>query len=325
MTYSCSSDYASAMELRQLEAFVAVATELHFGRAAERLSIGQPTLSDMVQRLEREFGTALLTRTTRRVALTPAGEELLARAKVLLDEAAATKAAVRRIAAGESGAVRVAITPPVAATLAPHLRAAARSVLPDVVVTVQRMWLPDLTRSLADGSIDVALTCGRMPEATGVVNAVFCSESLLVGLRPDHPLAGSDGVALSDLGEHPLGLPGQSLFPNWALAQRQALDEAGLVASGGGARRDRPVVVGLDQSARGDLGAPHGVARPTAGHHGPARHSGPAHALHLAVESRAGADRRGGSLREARPHYQCAAGVAHRGGPPSLQPLTPRH
>ncbi len=228
MTYSCSSGYASAMELRQLEGFVVVATELHFGRAAERLGIGQPTLSDMVQRLEREFGTALLTRTTRRVALTPAGEELLARAKVLLDEAAATKAAVRRIAAGESGSVRVAITPPVAATLAPHLRAAARDVLPDVVVSVQRMWLPDLTRALADGSIDVALTCGRMPEATGVVNAVFCSEALLVGLRPDHQLAGGDGVSLSDLGKQHLGLPSQSLFPNWALAQRQALDEAGL-------------------------------------------------------------------------------------------------
>ena len=216
------------MELRQLEAFVAVATELHFGRAAEKLLIGQPTLSDMVRRLEREFGTALLTRTTRRVALTPAGEELLARAKVLLDEVAATKAAVRRIAGGESGAVRLAITPPVAPTLAPHLRAAARTALPDVAVDVQRMWLPDVVRALADGAVDVALTCGRMPDTAGVVNAVFCSEALLVGLRPDHPLAERDGVALSDLAQCPLGLPSGSLFPNWALAQRQALDEVGL-------------------------------------------------------------------------------------------------
>jgi DNA-binding transcriptional LysR family regulator len=216
------------MELRQLEAFVAVATELHFGHAAEKLRIGQPTLSDMVRRLEREFGTSLLTRTTRRVALTPAGEELLARAKVLLDEVAATKAAVRRIAGGESGAVRLAITPPVAPILAPHLRAAARNALPDVAVDVARMWLPDLARSLADGAIDVALTCGRMPDAGGVVNTVFCSEPLLVGLRPDHPLADLDGVALNDLARHPLGIPSQSLFPNWALAQRQALDDMGV-------------------------------------------------------------------------------------------------
>jgi hypothetical protein len=62
------------VELRQLEAFVAVARELHFGRAAHALHLGQPTLSDLVRRLEREVGTALFSRTTRRVALTRAGE-----------------------------------------------------------------------------------------------------------------------------------------------------------------------------------------------------------------------------------------------------------
>lgn len=100
------------MELRQLEAFVAVATELHFGRAAEQLRIGQPTLSDLIRRLERELGAPLLTRTTRKVALTGAGQELLGRAKVILDEVAAAAAAVRRTAQGETGTVRVAITPP---------------------------------------------------------------------------------------------------------------------------------------------------------------------------------------------------------------------
>ena len=89
------------MELRQLEAFVAVATELHFGRAAERLHIAPPTLSELIRRLERELGTPLFTRTTRQVALTSAGAELLTRAKVILDEAAAAKAAIRRVADGE--------------------------------------------------------------------------------------------------------------------------------------------------------------------------------------------------------------------------------
>ena len=77
------------MELRQLEAFVAVATELHFGRAAERLHLGAPTLSEQIRRLERELGTPLFTRTTRRVVVTSAGAELLARSKVILDEVAA--------------------------------------------------------------------------------------------------------------------------------------------------------------------------------------------------------------------------------------------
>ena len=88
------------MELRQLEAFVAVATELHFGRAAERLHLAAPTLSELIRRLERELGAPLFTRTTRRVALTSAGTELLARSKVILEEVAAARAAVRRVAGG---------------------------------------------------------------------------------------------------------------------------------------------------------------------------------------------------------------------------------
>ncbi len=216
------------MELRQLEAFVAVATELHFGRAAERLSIGQPTLSDLVRRLERELGAPLLTRTTRKVALTAAGQELLGRSKLILDEVASAAAAVRRTARGDTGTVRVAITPPVAPVLAPHLRGAAGEHLPDVAVAVQRMWLPDLTRALTEGTVDVAITCARLPDAPGVVNTVFCSEPLLVGLRPDHRLAGDDEVALEDLTQSRLAVPSETLFPALALAQRQALDSVGL-------------------------------------------------------------------------------------------------
>jgi DNA-binding transcriptional LysR family regulator len=216
------------MELRQLEAFVAVATELHFGRAAEQLGIGQPTLSDLIRRMERELGAPLLTRTTRKVALTGAGQELLGRAKVILDEVAAAAAAVRRTAKGETGTVRVAITPPVAPVLAPHLVGAANEYLPGVTLAVQRMWLPDLTRALAEGTVDVAITCARLPDSPGVVNTVFCSEPLLVGLRPDHHLAGTDAVALGDLAQHRLAVPNDTLFPALALAQRQVLDSVGL-------------------------------------------------------------------------------------------------
>jgi DNA-binding transcriptional LysR family regulator len=216
------------LELRQLEAFVAVATELHFGRAAEKLFIGQPTLSDLVRRLERELGTPLLTRTTRRVALTDAGAELLRHSKTILDDVAAASTAVKRIAGGDGGTVRVGITPPVAPTLAPHLRDSFADHAPAVEVIASQLWLPSLLEAVADGRVDVAITCGRLPEREGVANEVFCSQPLLVGLRPQHRFAGERAVSLAALAHDVLGTTAETLFPAWAIVQRQALRTAGI-------------------------------------------------------------------------------------------------
>jgi len=216
------------MELRQLEAFAAVAAELHFGRAAEKLFIGQPTLSDLIRRLERELGTPLFTRTTRRVALTSAGAELQTRAKAILEEVAAATAAVKRVAGGDGGTVRVGISPPVAPVLAPHLCAAFGQEAPGADVVLERMWLPVLTSAVADGTVDVAITCGIIPEPAGVVGEVFAAEPLLVGLRPEHRLADQDGIQLADLADDVFGRTRDSLFPAWALCQRQALETAGV-------------------------------------------------------------------------------------------------
>jgi DNA-binding transcriptional LysR family regulator len=220
--------YRLAVELRQLEAFVAVANELHFGRAAERLHLAAPTLSELIRRLERELGAPLFTRTTRRVALTSAGTELLARSKVILEEIAAARAAVRRVADGEAGTVRLGITPPVAPVLAPHLIGRFAVAAPQVTVDVQRMWLPKLTDALVSGGIDVAITCGLIPAPEGTANEVFCAEPLLVGLRPGHRLADRAAVSLADLAHDVLGTAAADLFPAWALSQRQALEAANI-------------------------------------------------------------------------------------------------
>ena len=216
------------MELRQLEAFVAVATELHFGRAAERLHLAAPTLSELIRRLERELGTPLFTRTTRRVALTSAGTELLARSKVILEEVTAARAAVSRVAEGEAGTVRLGITPPVAPVLAPHVIGLFAAQAPQVTVELQRMWLPGLADALVSGRIDVAITCGMIPASEGTASEVFCAEPLLVGLRPGHRLADRPAVALSELAHDVLGTLSADLFPAWALSQRQALETAGI-------------------------------------------------------------------------------------------------
>jgi DNA-binding transcriptional LysR family regulator len=215
------------MEVRQLEAFVAVAAELHFGRAAEKLHIGQPTLSELIQRLERELGTPLLQRTTRRVALTSAGAELLARARAILDDIAAAGAAVRRLGTGETGSVRLGLTPPVAPVLAPHLRTAMHARAPGVELVLRRMWLYQLQQAIADGEVDVALTCGIVTPPDGVVSKTFCAEPALVSVRLSHRLANRDEIRLDDLAGEVLGVPSDALFPAWALAQRQLLEQAG--------------------------------------------------------------------------------------------------
>jgi DNA-binding transcriptional LysR family regulator len=220
--------YYRRVEIRQLEAFVAVATELHFGRAAEKLHIGQPTLSELIQRLERELGTPLLRRTTRRVSLTTAGSELLRRATVILDDVAAAGAAVRRLAEGDAGMVRVGVTPPVAPILARHLDAAMRAHAPDVEVEVRRMWLFQLERAIVDDEVDVAITCGLVPDPPGVVSEVFCGEPLMVSVRFGHRYAERDAVTLADLADETLGVPSEALFPAWTLAQRQLLEGAGV-------------------------------------------------------------------------------------------------
>lgn len=216
------------MELRQLRAFATLAAELHFGRAAEALHMGQPSLSEAIRRLERELGTPLFVRTTRRVALTSAGEELLARTKVILDEVAGAVAAVRRVADGETGVVRIGITPPVAPVWVPHLQAQVAAAIPGVDLDVRQLWLAALSAAVASGDVDVALTVGVVPAAGGLVSELVCGEPLLVGLRATDPLARRASVALDELAGAVLGVPDPGLFPAWALAQRQALDAAGV-------------------------------------------------------------------------------------------------
>ena len=95
------------MELRQLNYFIAVAEERHFGRAAKRLHMAQPPLSQQIRQLEEQLGVKLLDRTTRRVDLTPAGQELLDRGRQIINEVETLKADVYQVGNGATGVLRV--------------------------------------------------------------------------------------------------------------------------------------------------------------------------------------------------------------------------
>ena len=214
------------MELRQLRAFVTVASELHFAHAAEQLYLSPTTLSDMIRRLEHELSTPLFIRTTRRVELTAAGVELLERARAIVADVEAAERALHLIADAETGTVCLAVTPPAAPVLSPHLVRRFSSVAPSVSVEVRRMWLPHLISALEAGSIDVGITCGTIATPDEITSEDLCAERLLVGLRPDHRLASEETVALADLANETLGISSEQLFPAWVLSQRQALETA---------------------------------------------------------------------------------------------------
>src|SRR3954471_15007611 len=128
------------MELRHLRYFVAVAEALHFGRAAERLGISQPPLSQQIQALEAELGVRLFDRSGRKVALTPAGSVFLDEARQTLAQAARAVAAARRAADGVIGEIRIGFTASAPFTaLVPRIIHAYRQSFPDVHLRLAEM------------------------------------------------------------------------------------------------------------------------------------------------------------------------------------------
>ncbi len=184
------------MELRTLRYFVAVAEELHFGRAAARLHMSQPPLSRAIKQLETDVGAVLLLRSAAGVTLTPAGTALLAEARALLDQA--DQARVRVATAAGVPTLTVGILGDGADPAATRLADAYRARHPDVEVRVRDADLTDPTCGLRAGLVDVALTRGPFDESGLAVHALRADPVGAV-LRADDPLAGRDQLALADL------------------------------------------------------------------------------------------------------------------------------
>jgi DNA-binding transcriptional LysR family regulator len=187
------------MELRHLRYFRAVAEELHFGRAAERLHMAQPPLSQQILQLERELGVTLLVRSTRKVELTPAGEAYLNRVVAILDAVDEAGAQARRIAEGVEGHLAIGCVGSATYSLLPRLVRALRDELPGVDVSVRgEMLAPAQIAALLTGEIDLALL--RPPvEQPGVLVETVRRDRLLVALPDGHALATRDALSVSDL------------------------------------------------------------------------------------------------------------------------------
>ncbi|MFP2923618.1 LysR family transcriptional regulator [Pyxidicoccus sp. 3LG] len=194
------------MEFRQLQLFVAVAEELHFGRAAARVGMAQPPFSQQIRRLEAELGVQLLARTSRRVALTAAGSRLLEDARALLARRADVIATVRRAAQGETGTLRVGFAASSSAFgILPDIVSRFRKRFPEVKLELDDRESLDVGTALTTGELDLAIV--RAPfRHEGVTVERLLREPFLLALPSRHPLAHQKGVALASLASEPFVL-----------------------------------------------------------------------------------------------------------------------
>lgn len=187
------------VELRQLRYFVGVAEELHFGRAAERLYISTPTLSQQIKQLEREVGASLLIRHSRGAELTPAGQVFLVRARETLQAAGLALKDTRRAAGLDEPVLRLGLLNGIPGRIPAALEQLASERFPNSTVTLEAGTTTDQLRLLAAGQIDLGLVRTPLTLPPEITAQHLATEELGVLLTATHPLAAKPELTLDDL------------------------------------------------------------------------------------------------------------------------------
>jgi len=201
------------LPLPQLHAFVVLAEELHFGHAAARLGIAQPPLSQQIRRLEDKVGHALFTRTSGRVALTPAGRELLPAARRALSGLADALAAARAVGSGRAGRLRIGFAASLALTVLPGLLRTFRDRFPGVHLDIREMTTAPQIAALHDRTIDIGLLREPPEDETELGFRTVLSEPFVAVLPSTHPLAAQRTVRLARLADSPFVLLPRAVGP----------------------------------------------------------------------------------------------------------------
>ncbi|MFF3565033.1 LysR family transcriptional regulator [Streptomyces sp. NPDC002574] len=214
--------------LRHLRIFVAVAEELHFGRAAERLGTAQPPVSQAVRGLEKELGTELFDRSRRRTALTAAGTVLLDEARELLAREDRLRAVARRAADGGLGTLRAGLPPGTSAAVISALLAACAADSPPLRVDLREATTGEQLRSLASGGLDVGLV-HRPVDGAGLRFGPETAFDLGVVLPRTSPRARHAEVTLAELSGLDLLLFPRADAPGWYDRLLESCRAAGFV------------------------------------------------------------------------------------------------
>lgn len=186
------------LSLRQLQYVVAVAETLGFHRAAERCHVSQPTLSAQVQQLESVLGVKIFERDRRRVLVTSAGADIVARARRVLVEAVDLLAAATRLREPFVGTVRVGVIPTVAPYLLPEIMPRIGKAYPKLALVFREEKTADIVRELSEGALDAGLLALEA-DVGGCAHAAIARDSFVAALPKGHALARKKRLDLSDL------------------------------------------------------------------------------------------------------------------------------
>ncbi|MCX4904244.1 LysR substrate-binding domain-containing protein [Streptomyces sp. NBC_00878] len=220
------------MELRQVRYFLVLSEECHFGRAAARLHVAQPALSQQIKQLEHELGTPLFNRTTRQVELTEAGRHLTGYARTLIAEEERARAHMTELATGLAGRVSVGFIGTATYDVLPRVARTARARLPRISLDLHgELLTPQLADGLLTGAYDLAVYRFGGTETEQVSITPLRTEPLVAVLPAHHPLAARPRISLKALADEPFVIhPSQ---PRSAMYDRvlAACDRAGFQPS----------------------------------------------------------------------------------------------
>ncbi len=213
-------------ELRHLRSFLAVAEELHFGRAALRLGIAQPPLSQQIQQLEERIGARLFERTQRKVELSDAGRVLVEEARRILSAVDNAAVAVRRAARGETGQLRIAFAATVMFHALPRIVRAFREQFPGVYLDLREMASGAQLAALRAGDLDIGFVREPLPDSDLEIEVVL-REPLMITVEGSHRLAKKKRASVADLKDEPFVLFPSEIAPGLYFQVMRLCGDAG--------------------------------------------------------------------------------------------------
>ena len=198
---------------RQLWMFLAVAEEEHFGRAAERLGMTQPPLSEHIKTLETALGVALFDRSRRGTRLTPAGLALLPAVRRFADQASDLERTIREIATGQSGVLNVGAITSAMTDIIPQWLQNLRQTIPQLTVSIHEIDSAEAAPGLLSGALDMAFFRLDGAPGAGLDGFPVTYDRLWVALPADHPLAEAGEIPLAEIADSPMVMSSRKVSP----------------------------------------------------------------------------------------------------------------